>query len=157
MGTHSSYNTTICDINVSSICFKRTSLAINVCALSQTGLFFTTTYMCHVMKSCQVSCFLGDFFIYWDLKTEILIVLGRRQVCNSFSFLKRDLNMHPMTRVWFSTHFASVEHVVLVQIWIMDYIKCIENLVISNIYTMGKRTLNSFKFQPDTPVILCCL
>ena len=39
----------------------------------------------------------------------------------------------------------------------MDYIKCIENLVISNIYTMAKRTLNSFKFQPDTPVILCCL
>ena len=36
----------------------------------------------------------------------------------------------------------------------MDYIKCIENLVISNIYTVAKQTLNSFKFQPDTLVIL---
>ena len=96
--------------------------------------FFTTTYMCHVMKPCQVSCFLGDFFIYRDLKTEILIVSGRRQVCNSFSFLKRDLNMHPMTHVRFPTHFASLEHVLVVQIWIMDYIKCVENLVINNIY-----------------------
>ena len=65
--------------------------------------------------------------------------------------------MHPMTHVRFPTHFASLEHVVVVQIGINDYIKCIENLVISNIYTMAKRTLNSFKFQPDTPVILCCL
>ena len=68
------------------------------------------------MKPCQVSCFLGDFFIYWDLKTEILIVSGRRRVFNSFSFLKRDLNMHPMTHVRFPTHFASLEHVVVVQI-----------------------------------------
>ena len=95
---------------------KRTSLATNVCASSQTGRFFSTTYMCHVMKPCQVSCFLGDFLIYWDLKTEILIVSGRRQVCNSFSFLKRDLSMHPMTHVRFPTHFASLEHVVVVQI-----------------------------------------
>ena len=35
--------------------------------------FFTTAYMCHVMKPCQVSCFLGEFLIYWDLKTEILM------------------------------------------------------------------------------------
>ena len=65
--------------------------------------------------------------------------------------------MHPMTHVRFPTHFASLEHVVVVQILIMDYIKCIENLVISNIYAMAKRTLNSFKLQPDTPIILCCL
>ena len=73
---HGSYNTTVCDINVSAICFKRTSLAINVCALSQTGRYFTMAYMCHVVK-CQVSCFLGEFLIYWDLKTEILNVLGQ--------------------------------------------------------------------------------
>ena len=42
--------------------------------------------------------------------------------------------MHPMTHVRFPTHFASLEHVLVVQILIMDYIKCIENLVISNIY-----------------------
>ena len=65
--------------------------------------------------------------------------------------------MHPITHVRFPTHFASLEHEVVVQIGIMDYIKCIENLVISNIYTMAKRTLNNCKFQHDTPVILCCL
>ena len=68
--------------------------------------FFSMTYMCHVMKPCQVSCFLGEFSIYWDLKTEILNVLGRREVCSSLPFLQRDLNMHPMTHVWFSTHFC---------------------------------------------------
>ena len=65
---------------------KRTLLATNVCASSQTGRFFTTAYMCHVMKPCQFSCFFGDFLIYWDLKTKIFS--GRRQVCNSFPFLK---------------------------------------------------------------------
>ena len=94
--------------------------------------FFTTTYMCHVMKPFQVSCFLGEFLIYWDLKPKILNVSGRREVCNSFPFLQWGLNMHPMTHVRFSTHFASLEHVLVVQIWIMDYIKCLENLI--NIY-----------------------
>ena len=136
---------------------KRTSLATNVCASSQTGRFFYHVIYVPCHETMPSFMFLGDFFIYWDLKTEILIVSGGRQVCNSFSFLKRDLNMHPMTHVRFPTHFASLEHVVVVQIWIMDYIKCVENLVISNIYTMAKRTLNSFKFQPDTPVILCCM
>ena len=65
--------------------------------------------------------------------------------------------MHPMTHVQFPTHFSSLEHVLVVKILIMDYIKCVENLVISNIYTMAKRTLNSFKFQHDTPIILCRL
>ena len=55
---------------------KRTSLATNMCASSQTGHFFTMAYMCHVMKPCQVSCFLGEFLIYCDLKTEILNVSG---------------------------------------------------------------------------------
>ena len=157
-GTHCSYNTTVCDINVSAICFKKGLRWQLMCApCLKLDDFFTTAYMCHVKKPCQVSCFLGEFLIYWDLKTEILNVSWRREVCNSFPFLKWNLNMHPMTHVRFPTHFASLEHVVVVQIWIMDYIKCIENLVISNIYTMAKRTLNSFKFQPDTPVILCCL
>ena len=41
--------------------------------------------------------------------------------------------MLPMTHVRFPTHFASLEHVAVVQIWIMDYIKCVESLI-SNIY-----------------------
>ena len=40
---------------------ERTSLATNVCASSQTGRFFTTAYMCHVMKPFQVSCFWVSF------------------------------------------------------------------------------------------------
>ena len=54
--------------------------------------------------------------------------------------------MHPMTHVRFPTHFASLEHVVVVQIWIMDYIKCIENLVISNIYIYNGQ-MNPEQFQ----------
>ena len=107
-------------------------LLMCVPCLKLDDIFFTTAYMCHVMKPCQVSCFLGDFFIYWDLKPEILIVSGQWQVCNSFSFLKQDLNVHPMTHVWFRAHFASPEYVLVVQIWIMHYIKCLENLI--NIY-----------------------
>ena len=155
-------STTSVLVHWSSLYFvsKRTSLATNVCASSQTGRFFTTAYMCHFMKPCQVSCFLGEFLIYWDLKIEIRNVCGQARTArrlNSFPFVPWDLNMHPMTHVRFPTHFASLEHVLVVQICIMDYIKCLENLVISNIYTMAKRTLNSLKFQPDTPVILCCL
>ena len=32
--------------------------------------FFTTAYMCHVMKPCQVSCFLGDFFDLVGFKNQ---------------------------------------------------------------------------------------
>ena len=38
-----------------------------------------------------------------------------------------------MAHVQFPTHFASLEHVVVVQILIMDRLKCVENLI-SNIY-----------------------
>src|SRR5215216_6583985 len=31
------------------------------------------TYMCHVVTPCQVSRFSGEFWIYGDLKTEILL------------------------------------------------------------------------------------
>ena len=110
--------------------------------------FFTMAYMCHVMKPCQVSCFLGDFFIYWDLKTEILNVSGWWEVCNSFPFLKSDLNMHPMTHVRFPTHFASLEHVLVVQIWIMHYIKCLENLI--NIYN-GQTNPEQFQISARSP------
>ena len=41
---------------------------------------------CH--ETMLVSCLLGEFSIYWDLKTKILDVSGRREVCNSFGFLQ---------------------------------------------------------------------
>ena len=52
--------------------------AILTCQLLfQKGLRYVL--MCAMsMKPCQVSCFLGEFLIYWDLKTEILNVSGRR-------------------------------------------------------------------------------
>ena len=106
-----------------------------IAASSQTGQFFLPQHICAMWwNHAKFHVFLGEFLIYWDLKTEILNVSGRQQVYTSFPFLKWDLNMHPMTHVRFPTHFASLEHVVVVQIWIMDYIKCVENLVISNIY-----------------------
>jgi len=37
-------------------------------------IFFTTAYVCHVMIPCQVSWILGDFWIYGDLKTKILLM-----------------------------------------------------------------------------------
>ena len=67
---------------------KRTSLATNVCASSQTRRFFYHAIYVPCHETMPSFMFLGEFLIYWDLKTEILNVLGRRQVCNSFSFLQ---------------------------------------------------------------------
>ena len=63
---HGKYNTTVCDINV-SVFFQKGLRWLLMCApLLKLDDFFTTAYMCHVMKPCQVSCFLGEFLIYWD-------------------------------------------------------------------------------------------
>ena len=40
-------------------------------------------------------------------------------VWNSFPFLAWDLSMHPRTKIWFSTNLYALEHVHVVQIWIM--------------------------------------
>ena len=40
-------------------------------------------------------------------------------VWNSFPFLAWDLSMHPRTHIWFSTNLYVLEHVHVVQIWIM--------------------------------------
>ena len=40
-------------------------------------------------------------------------------VWNSFPFLAWDLSMHPRTQFWFATNFYALEHVHVVQIWIM--------------------------------------
>ena len=73
---HGKYNTTVCDIKVSAIFSKRTSLAINVCALSQTGRFFYHDIYVPCHETMPSFIFLGEFLIYWDLKTEILNVSG---------------------------------------------------------------------------------
>ena len=49
----------------------------------------------------------------------------RPDVWISFPFLAWDLEIHPRTHMWFSTNFGALEHVLIVQIWIM-HIKCPE-------------------------------
>ena len=49
-------------------------------------------------------------------------------VWHSFPFLAWDLSMHPRTHIWFSTNLYALEHVHVVQIWIM-HMKCLENTV----------------------------
>ena len=47
---------------------------------------------------------------------------------NPFPFLAWDLSMHPRTHIWFLTNLCALEHVHVVQIWII-HIKCIKNSV----------------------------
>ena len=49
-------------------------------------------------------------------------------VWNSFPSLAWDLSMHPRTHIWFFNQFYALEHVHVVQIWIM-HIKCLQNPV----------------------------
>ena len=46
----------------------------------------------------------------------------------SFPSLAWDLEIHPRTHMWFFNQFSALEHVLVVQIWIM-HIKCQENPV----------------------------
>ena len=87
---------------------ERTSLATNVRASSQNGRFFYhDIYVpCHeIMPSFM---FFGWVFDLLGFKNRDSQCFRRRQVCNSFPFLKWDLNMHPMTHVQFPTHFVLV-------------------------------------------------
>ena len=67
-----------------------------------------------------------------EFKNQASQCFARHQRChgvwNSFLFLAWDLSMHPRTQIWFSTNLNALEHVHVVQIWIM-HIKCIENSV----------------------------
>ena len=49
-------------------------------------------------------------------------------VWNLFPSLARDLSMHPRTHMWFWTNLYALEHVHVVQFWIM-HIKYLENIV----------------------------
>ena len=52
----------------------------------------------------------------------------RHGVWISFPSLAWDLEIHPRTHIRFLTNFSALEHVLVVQIWIM-HIKCLENPV----------------------------
>ena len=63
-------------------------------------------------------------------------------VWNSFPFLAWDLEIHPRTHTCdFSNNFGALEHVLVVQIWIM-HIKCPETQLM---YKKAKRTRNNSK------------
>ena len=57
------------------------------------------------------------------------------------TFLAWDLEIHPRTHMWFSTNFGAVEHVLVVQIWIM-HIKCGETQLM---FKKAERTRNNSK------------
>ena len=65
----------------------------------------------------------------------------RPDVWISFSFLPWDLEIQPRTHIWFSNNFGALEHVLVVQIWIM-HIKCPETQLM---YKNAKRTWNNSK------------
>ena len=65
----------------------------------------------------------------------------RPDVWISFPFLAWDLEIHPRPHMWFWTNFCALEHVFLVQIWIM-HIKCPE---IQLMYKKGQTNPNNSK------------
>ena len=72
-------------------------------------------------------------------------------VWNSFAFLAWDLSMHPRTHIWVSTNLYALEHVHVVQIWIM-HINALKTLLMhKNVQTNSENNNNSH----NTPVVLC--
>ena len=69
----------------------------------------------------------------------------------SFPFLAWDLSMHPRTHIWFSTNLYALEHVHVVQIWIMHINALKTQLMHKNVQTNSENHKNS----QNTPVVLC--
>ena len=61
-------------------------------------------------------------------------------VWNSFPFLAWDLSMHPRTQIWFSTNLYAMEHVHVVQIWIMHINAMKTQLMHKNVQTNPKNS-----------------
>ena len=116
---------------------------------------FTTTCWCRSMIACQVSWISDEFWIYYNWKNQTSQCFAGNQRCacvwNSFPFLSWDLRMHPRTQVWVSTNLYALEHVHVVQIWIM-HINALKTLLMhKNVQTNSKNHNNSH----NTPVVLC--
>ena len=69
----------------------------------------------------------------------------------SFPFLAWDLSMQPRTQFEFSTNLYALEHVHVVQIWIMH----INALKTQLMHKMSKWTMKIPKNWQNTPVVLC--
>ena len=84
---------------------------------------FTTTCWCRSMIACQVSWISDDFWIYLNLKTRYLNVCCWVTVAGCLTFIPISC-MGPKhapkdTYLIFSTNLYALEHVHVVQIWIM--------------------------------------
>ena len=69
-------------------------------------------------------------------------------IWHSFPFLAWDLSTLPRTQIWFSTNLYALEHVHVVQIWIMHINALKTQLMHKNVQTNPKNSHN-------TPVVLC--
>ena len=115
----------------------------------------TQTCWCHVMTPCQVSWFSGVFWIYMKLKTKFLNLFGRATTPRCLIFIPISCmgpRNSPKDTSYFSTNFGALEHVLVVQIWIM-HIKCPETQLM---HKNAKRTRNNSKFKHDTHVLIAC-
>ena len=61
-------------------------------------------------------------------------------VWHSFPFLAWDLSMHPRTQIWFSTNLYALEHVHVVQIWIMHINALKTQLMHKNVQTNPEKS-----------------
>ena len=63
-----------------------------------------------------------------------------QDVWHSFPFLAWDLSMHPRTHIWFSMNLYALEHVHVVQIWIMHINSLKTQLMHKNIQTNPEKS-----------------
>ena len=61
-------------------------------------------------------------------------------VWHSFLFLACDLSMHPRTHIWFFNQFIALEHVHVVQIWIMHINALKTQLMHKNVQTTPEKS-----------------
>ena len=61
-------------------------------------------------------------------------------VWNSFPFIVWDLSMHPRTHIWFFNNLYALEHVHVVQIWIMHINASKTQLMHKNVQTNPKKS-----------------
>jgi hypothetical protein len=79
------------------------------------------------------------------LKPCISILAAKRQcqgVWHSFSFLACDLSLQPRTHIWFFNPFYALEHVHVVQFWIMHINAYKTQLTYKNVQTIPEKFPN---------------
>ena len=107
----------------------------------------TAACWCHVKTPCQVSWFLGVFWIYRNETTKFLNLQSFRPSHDAQMFEFHSHFLHGAYKFTqghtcdISTNFGALEHVLVVQIWIM-HIKCAETQFI---YKKAKQTRNNSK------------